>query len=548
MATATASTSRRPSTAGPAARRVRARAGDETNGRSMAGGHNPWLVAIVVSIATFMEVLDTSIANVSLTHIAGELSASLDESTWVLTSYLVSNAIVLPVSGWLANAIGRKRFYMGCVFLFTASSLLCGLAPSLGWLIVFRIMQGLGGGGLAPSEQSILADSFPPAKRGMAFALYGVAVVVAPAVGPTLGGWITDNYAWRWIFFINVPVGVLSLVLVYLILHEPRVGGGEDKRGGIDYVGFGLVAIGFGALQIVLDKGQREDWFESRFIQVFATVSAVAVVVLIVWELNRPNPVVDVPLFRNLNFAVSNVVMFALGFILFGTTQLLPQLTQTLLGYTATIAGEVISPGGFAVLALMPLVGLLLRHVQPKWLILVGLVIEVTALLYMATFSLDVSYGKLAWARTIQASGLAFLFVPISTIAYAGLAPDKTNAASAIINLSRNLGGSFGISIAQTWLARRGQFHQTFLVGHASPGNPVYDARIAEMTHRMAAAGDPAGAGQRAIAAVFNEIQRQATMLAYIDIFHWLAVAAVAAIPLVFFLRTIDPHKAQAGH
>jgi len=514
----------------------------------MAGGHNPWLVAIVVSIATFMEVLDTSIANVSLTHIAGELSASLDESTWVLTSYLVSNAIVLPVSGWLANAIGRKRFYMGCVFLFTTSSLLCGLAPSLGWLIVFRILQGLGGGGLAPSEQSILADSFPPEKRGMAFALYGVAVVVAPAVGPTLGGWITDNYAWRWIFFINVPVGLMSLVLVYFILHDPGPAGGNGKRRGIDYVGFGLVAIGFGALQIVLDKGQREDWFESRFIQVFTAVAVVAVIVLIVWELNRRDPVVDVPLFRNLNFAVSNVVMFAMGFILFGTTQLLPQLTQTLLGYTATIAGEVISPGGFAVLALMPLVGFLLRHVQPKWLILVGLVFEVTALLYMATFSLDVSYGKLAWARTIQASGLAFLFVPISTIAYAGLAPDKTNAASAIINLSRNLGGSFGISIAQTWLARRQQFHQTFLVGHASPGNPVYDARIAEMTHRMAAAGDPGTAASRALGALLNEIQRQATMLAYIDVFHWLAIAAAAAMPLIFLLRTIDPKKAQGGH
>jgi DHA2 family multidrug resistance protein len=522
--------------------------------RSLAGDTNPWLIAIVVSLATFMEVLDTSIANVSLTHIAGELSASLDESTWVLTSYLVSNAIVLPISGWLANAIGRKRFYMACVFLFSASSLLCGLAPSLGWLIVFRILQGLGGGGLAPSEQAILADSFAPAKRSMAFALYGVAVVVAPAVGPTLGGWITDNYQWRWIFFINVPVGAISLLLVHLLLHEPPKVEAERKqrmRSGrlrIDYIGFGLVAIGFGALQIVLDKGQREDWFQSRFIQIFTALSVLAIVVLIIWDLHRKDPVVDIRLFKNLNFAVSNLVMLAMGFILFGTTQLLPQMCQTLLGYTATLAGEVISPGGFAVLALMPLVGYLLKHVQPRWLILIGLVIEAAALLYMSTFNLEVSYGKLAWARTILASGLAFLFVPISTIAYAGLAANKTNEASAMINLSRNLGGSFGISIAQTWLAQRQQFHQTFLVSHATPGNPIYDQRIQEMTRRFAHMNDPVGAARQAIGALFSQIQRQAAMLAYIDIFHWLAIAAVIAVPLIFLLRTIDLGKAQAAH
>jgi DHA2 family multidrug resistance protein len=522
--------------------------------RSLAGHHNPWLVAIVVSLATFMEVLDTSIANVSLTHIAGELSASLDESTWVLTSYLVSNAIVLPISGWLANVIGRKRFYMACVFLFTASSFLCGLAPSLGWLIFFRVLQGLGGGGLAPSEQAILADSFPPAKRGMAFALYGVAVVVAPAVGPTLGGWITDNYQWRWIFFINVPVGVLSLVLVQMILHErPAIEAERRKRvrSGklrIDYVGFGLVAVGFGALQIVLDKGQREDWFQSRFIQIFTTVSVIAVLAMIVWEFHRKDPIVDIHLFKNLNFAVSNTVMFALGFILFGTTQLLPQLTQTLLGYTAMLAGEVISPGGFAVLALMPLVGYLLKHIQPRWLILIGLCIETASLLYMSTFSLNVSYRQLAWARVIQASGLAFLVVPISTIAYAGLAATKTNQASAIINLSRNLGGSFGISIAQTWLARRQQFHQTFLVARAYPGNPVYDQRITQLAHRFAAGGDPLTGMRQAVGTIFADIQRQAAMLAYIDIFHWMAIAAALSIPLIFLLRTIDLGKPQAAH
>lgn len=519
---------------------------------SLAGHHNPWLVALVVSIATFMEVLDTSIANVSLNHIAGELSASLDESTWVLTSYLVSNAIVLPISGWLANVIGRKRFYMACVFLFTASSFLCGVAPSLGWLITFRVLQGLGGGGLAPSEQSILADSFPPQKRGMAFALYGVAVVVAPAIGPTLGGWITDNYAWRWIFFINVPVGAISLFLVHCILHEPRCDEKERKkrlREGklrIDYFGFGLVAIGFGALQVVLDKGQREDWFGSQLIVWFTVVSVSALAVMILWELWRKDPIVDLNLFKNVNFATSNIVMFAMGFILFGTTQLLPQFTQTLLGYTATLAGEVISPGGFVVLAMMPLVGRLLGKVQPRWLIMIGLIIEVIALLELSTFSLNVTYAKLAWARAIQAAGLAFLFVPISTVSYSGLPPRKTNNASAIINLSRNLGGSFGISIAQTWLARRTQFHQSFLVAHLTPGNPIYDQRLAAMAKQFM--GSAADSTQLATAVLFSNVQRQATMLAYIDIFHWMAVAAACAIPLVFLLRNIKLGEAQAAH
>jgi DHA2 family multidrug resistance protein len=386
----------------------------------------------------------------------------------------------------------------------------------------------------------------------MAFALYGIAVVVAPAVGPTLGGWITDNYAWRWIFFINVPVGAISLLLVHWILQEPQRDEKERKerlRKGklrIDYIGFGLVALGFGAMQVVLDKGEREDWFGSNFIITFTTISVVGLTLMILWEAWRKDPVVDLSLFKNRNFAACNVVMFAMGFILFGTTQLLPQLTQTLLGYTATLAGEVISPGGFVVLAMMPFVGRLLGRVQPRWLILVGLIIEVIALLELSTFSLDVTYGKLAWARAIQAAGLAFLFVPISTASYAGLPPGKTNNASAIINLSRNLGGSFGISIAQTWLARRTQFHQSYLVANLVPGNPIYDQRISQMTERfMSNAGD---AAQAATGALFNSVQRQATMQAYVDIFHWLAIAAACAIPLVFLLRKIDLSRAQATH
>lgn len=340
---------------------------------------NPWLIAITVSLATFMEVMDTSIANVALPHIAGGLAAGPSERVWVLTSYLVSNAIILPISGWLASVMGRKRFYMSCVALFTISSLLCGLAPSLNWLLFFRIMQGIGGGGLAPSEQAILTDTFAPAQRGMAFAFYGVAVVVAPAIGPALGGWITDSYSWRWIFFINIPVGILSLVLTSLLVTDSENARKEHKevwKGGIkvDYMGFGLIALGLGALQIVLDKGQEDDWFGSNFICVMVAVAVIGIIGGIFWELfATDHPIVDLPLFKDVGFLFTNLVMFATFFVLLGTTQLLPQLAQDLLGYDATKAGLLLMPGGFTIMALMPLVGRLVNVVQAKWLMAFGL-------------------------------------------------------------------------------------------------------------------------------------------------------------------------------
>ncbi|HEY9154383.1 MAG TPA: DHA2 family efflux MFS transporter permease subunit, partial [Opitutaceae bacterium] len=339
--------------------------------RSAAGDHNPWFVAIVVSMATFMEVLDTSIANVSLQHIAGNLSATQDESTWVLTSYLVSNAIILPISGWLATVVGRKRFYMMCVALFGVSSLCCGIAPSLGWLIFFRVLQGLGGGGLAPSEQSILADTFPPQQRGQAFALYGIAVVVAPTLGPTLGGWITDNYNWRWIFLINVPVCLLSLFMSWRILVDPPAVVKDREKalhGGlkVDYLGVILVAVGLGCLQVVLDKGQEEDWLSSRFILVFAIIAAMSLFFLVVWEFVYDAPIVDLPLMKDKSFASSMAVMFTTGFILISTTQILPQFMQVMMGYTATEAGLALTAGGASTLLLMPIVGALLKKVQPK--------------------------------------------------------------------------------------------------------------------------------------------------------------------------------------
>ena len=521
---------------------------------SMAGGRNPWIIALVVSLATFMEVLDTSIANVALAHIAGNLSASMDESTWVLTSYLVSNAVILPISGWLATVIGRKRFYMGCVALFTVSSLLCGLAPSLTWLIVFRVLQGAGGGGLQPSEQSILADSFPPEKLGMVFALYGVAVVVAPAVGPTLGGWITDNYSWHWVFLINVPVGILSLSLTSTLLATPPA---EERRRReilrrglrIDYLGFGLVALGLGCLQIVLDKGEREDWFASTFIVAFTVVAAVALLALVVRELTYEDPVVDLPLLKDKNFLAANVVMFAVGFILYGTTQLLPQLVQSLLGYTATIAGLVLTPGGFAIMALMPVVGFLIGKVQPRTLIALALLIEAFALYEMSQLSLQMSFSDAVWLRVIQSSGIAFLFVPITTVAYVGLPPGKNNNASALINLMRNLGGSFGISLAQTWLARRTQFHQARLVSHITPYNPQYQYTLQQITRALTHTGAAAArTGRQAVGVIYKTVQQQATMMSYLDIFYLLAWTALLLIALVFLLRKVQPGQARMAH
>jgi DHA2 family multidrug resistance protein len=447
--------------------------------------------------------------------------------------------------------MGRKRFYMLCVALFTASSLLCGLSPSLGMLIFFRVLQGAGGGGLAPSEQSILADTFRPEQRGMAFALYGIAVVFAPAIGPTLGGWITDNYSWHWIFLINVPVGIASLLLTYFVLVEPAVEKRERKerlRHGlrVDYVGFGLVAVGLGCLQVVLDKGQREDWFGSTFIIAFTVVGAVALVALIPWELSRNHPIVDLRLFGIPSFATANVLMFALGFVLFGTTQLLPQMVQDLFGYTATQAGLVITPGGFAVILLMPAIGFLVNKVQPRYLVGIGMFIEFLAMWHMSHLSKEAAYSDLMWARVFQAAGIAFLFVPITTASYAGIPPDKSNEASALINLMRNLGGSFGISLAQTWLARRQQFHQSRLVSHLTPTNPAYQQWLAHAADAVRHGGaSAANATKTAMAQLAKSLGQQSAMLSYVDVFRLMAWCALAAVPLVLLLKRVQPGKAQ---
>jgi MFS transporter, DHA2 family, multidrug resistance protein len=496
---------------------------------------NPWIIAVVVTMATFMEVLDTSIANVSLPHIAGSLSAGTDESTWVLTSYLVSNAIVLPLSGWISSIIGRKRFYMSCVAIFTISSLLCGLAPNLGMLIFFRVLQGAGGGGLQPSEQSILADTFPPAKRGMAFAVYGLAVVMAPAIGPTLGGWITDNFTWRWIFLLNIPIGILSLLLTQRLIHDPpnmiRKKLSELR---VDYVGLGFVALGLGTLQVVLDKGQRDDWFESHFILTLAIVAVVSLIFVIFWEWHHKDPVIDLHLFRNRTFASANLMMFMLGFALLGSTLLLPLFMQTMLGYTAERAGMALSPGGFAIMLMMPVVGFLLSRWDARKLMVFGLLVLGFSLFHMTSFNLEVDFSTVMWARTMQAIGMAFLFVPINTMAYAYLPKDKNNAASGLMNLARNIGGSVGISVVTTLLDRRAQVHQVFLSGHLSASNPALRNTLAAAS---AAMGGTVNTTQKAYAMVQNMVVRQSTMLAYIDNFWLLGIAIFCMVPLAFFMK-----------
>jgi MFS transporter, DHA2 family, multidrug resistance protein len=511
---------------------------------------NPWVIALTVTLATFMEVLDTSVANVSLPHIAGSLSAGQDESTWVLTSYLVSNAIVLPMSGWLSQLIGRKRFYMSCVALFTISSCLCGLAPNLTMLIIFRVMQGAGGGGLQPSEQAILADTFSAKQRGMAFAVYGMAVVLAPAIGPTLGGWITDNFNWRWIFFINIPVGIISLLLTNRLITDPPYMQ-KQKRGGIkiDYIGLSLLALGLGTLQVVLDKGERDDWFGSHFITAMVVVSVISLIAVVVWELHHKHPIVDLHLFRDRSFAVGTLLMFMVGFALMSSTVLLPLFMQTILGYSAQQAGLALMPGGFGIILVMPLVGLMLSKFDARKLLVFGFAAVGIALIHMTTFDATIDFRTAATDRVFQTIGLAFLFVPINTTAYAFLPKEKNNAASGLINLARNMGGSIGISVVTTMLARRAQVHQSNLSANIHTGSAKLHAMLNGMQHMLMGRGSSAWlAARQAQGMVAGMVDQQATVMAYIDCFWLLGIAALTMIPFVFLMKRVKPGGPMAVH
>lgn len=518
------------------------------NGGTGRPGINPWVVAATVTIATFMEVLDTSIANVALPHIAGSLAASRSEAAWVLTSYLVSNAIVLPLNAFFSQWIGRKNYYMGCVAVFTLSSLACGLAPNLGMLVIFRILQGAGGGGLQPSEQAILVDTFPGKKRGMAMAFYGIVVVLAPIIGPTLGGYITDHYTWRWIFFINVPVGMLSLFLSYQFLQDPPDMARKSRKQGlrIDYIGLGLLSVGLGFLQIMLDRGQQDDWFESHFILLCAALAIGGIIGAFIWEWFQDDPIVDFHLLAERNFGMTTLGMLIFGGVLFGSTVLLPLFVQTLLGYTAMEAGLVISPGGVVVLLLMPLVGFSLGRVQARWLILIGVALNVYALWQMGHFDLHVNYYTVAWDRGVQAAGLAFLFVPINTVAYAFIPKNKTNNASGIINLARNVGGSVGISLSTAFISRISQKKQAHLVGHVSNFNPTYHSALRHMTKALAGHGGLYSATIRAQALIYKQVQGQAHVLAYVDVFRTLSLMFLIMVPVVFLMKHTDPRQ-QAG-
>jgi len=504
--------------------------------RSAAGDRSPWLIAVVVSIATFMQVLDTSIANVALRHIAGSLAAGVDESTWVITTYLVASAVIVPVSAWLMNVVGRKRFYMICVTLFTVSSVLCGLASSLALLIFFRVFQGLGGGGMVPSEQAILADTFPPAQRAQAFALYGIAVIVAPTIGPALGGWITDNWSWHWIFFINLPVGIVSLVLVHWLLVEPDALERERRErlaGGlhVDWGGIILVGIWLGCLEIVLDKGQREDWFQSNFINTFAALSTIAFLLFVPWELTRREPIVDLSLMGRRQFVVCFVMMMMVGATMFSSTQLLPQLLQESFNYTATLSGLALVLGGITMLLMMPITAQATKFIQPRYLMALGLLIMAASMWHFTSLPPDASFSFFSWARAYQMIGMPFLFVPITIASYSGLPPEQTNQASALINVARNLGGSIGVSMATTMLAQRAQFHQARLVDHLAPSSLQYQEALRQAAAHFAAMGaSQADAQRQALGWMAQQVEMQSSLLSYIDVFWMFAVAGALLI------------------
>jgi len=498
--------------------------------RSPAGPYNPWMVAGMIALAPFMEVLDTTIANVALNHIGGSLAISQDESTWVLTSYLVANSIVLPISGWLAQVIGRKRYYQICVVLFTVSSVLCAASTSLTMMVIARCLQGLGGAGLAPTTQSMLADMFPPEKRAQGFALFGVTVITAPATGPILGGWLTDHLSWHWIFLINLPIGLIAFTLTAIFVSEPAVMIAERrellaKRLRLDYLGIALAAIGFGTLQIFLDKFQEEDGFSSTFIVTTFCVVVVSLSLLVVWEWTHPNPVLNLRLFKSRNFAIANALMFVVGFILISSTQLLPQLAQTLLGYNAETSGLCMAFGGMATLVMMPIAGLTSGRIgKPKWLLIGALTwLGLATVFLQGSIAPDVSFGTLSLYRGLQVCALPFLFVPITAAAYVGVPPRNFGEAAALINQNRNIGGSVGISIVTTLLAWRTQFHHARLAEAITPYGSLHGMTVAQIAPIL---------------------QTQAVFMSYLDMFRFVGLLALIVVPAVLFLNPPPPKPA----
>jgi len=508
---------------------------------------NPWLIAVSVMFATFMEVLDTTVVNVSLPHIAGSLSASIDEATWALTSYLVANAIILPMTGWLASMFGRKRLLMLSVVGFTASSFLCGLAPTLSALIVFRIMQGATGGALQPLSQAVLLEAFAPQDRGKAMGFWGLGIVVAPILGPVLGGWLTDSYSWRWVFYINIPVGIASIVMTKLYIFDPPYLRTEKRT--VDYWGIGMLTVGIGALQIVLDKGQQEDWFESNLITTLAVVSAVTLVALVWHELTSDNPIVDLRVLKERSYAVGVFLMTVVGFVLYGSMVLLPIMLQTVLGYPPLQAGIAMAPRGIGSFFMMPMTGLMTGKFDPRKLLSTGLVVGGMTLLWLSWLNLQAGYWDIFWPQLIQGVGMSLLFVPLTTIAMDRIPREKMGYATSLFNLMRNIGGSIGIATTGTMLARHSQATTAMLGANVTPYDPTSQSMMYQFRAAFLAAGsDAVTATNRAYAALFGLVQRQATMVAFVGIFQLMGVIFIVLIPLVLLMKRPKSGGGAIGH
>lgn len=507
---------------------------------------NKWVVAMTVMVPTFIEVMDISVVNVSLPHIQGSLNAGLDEVTWVLTSYLVSNAVIIPLTGWLASVFGRRRYLLFSIIIFTMASIACGSAPSLEFLIIARVLQGLGGGGLQPLSQAILLETFPVVEHGLAMAVFGMGVVMAPILGPVVGGWITDNLSWRWVFYINIPAGILVVALVMTFIYDPAYI--RLKRIHIDTWGLCLLTVGLGCLQIVLDKGEREDWFSSHFIVCLSAIAVVSLVFFVLVELRARHPVVNLKVFRDRSFAAGNLTMFTGFFCMFGSIVLLPLYLQNLMGYTALWAGLVLGPGGLASFVVMPISGMLMkRGMNPRTLLAIGLATMAYALWLMAGFNLEAGFLAITWPRVVQCFGLGLFFVPLATATYVNIPREQMGNASGIFNLVRNLGGSFGVAFSTTVLSQRAQWHQNFLVEHITPYRSGFQIRYQEIVHWLQTYHADLANSTTALAVVYREVLRQASMLAFNDTFWVLAWMTAALIPLTLLFRKETPSAPPGG-
>jgi DHA2 family multidrug resistance protein len=496
------------------------------------------MVAITVMLPTLMVIMDTSVVNVSLDHIRGSLSAGIDESTWSITSYLAANAIVIPITGWLSRLLGRKRLLILSVSLFTLSSLLCGLAWSIQSLVVFRILQGLSGGSLQPISQSILLETFPPSQHGTAMAIFGIGIMFGPIIGPFLGGWITDNWSWHWIFFINIPAGIISILMSLLFIVDPAYI--RDLKMKIDYWGLAFLSVGIGCLQIMLDKGQREDWFSSDFITWLCVASIMSLVIFVIVELFAKHPIVDLRILKNFSFSLGNIIIFFVFVNLFGSIVLLPMYLQSLMGYTSTLAGLVLAPGGVATLVVMPIVGLLITRINSKGIVIAGIVVTAYSTYLMSMFNRLADFNTILWPRIIMGIGVGLIIIPLTTLTLSRMKKEQLGNATSIFNLVRNIGGSFGVAISTTILTRRAQFHQARLIDHLTPFDMTYTMGSSRASEVLQQRGmEQAVAGQGGLAAIYDQVIREASMMSFNDVFHLLSVMLVLTVPLVFFMRRI---------